>query len=185
MASFSNNVKVTNFQLKSVEPMYSNQSWTGQRIIRSTGIQYYQIGLTLNFNPTSLSEVNAFLAQYSQGKPFTVTLGVAGVYHGQQAGALTATAPAAKGTRVITTNSNQMAIGEMIQFSNHNKLYKIIDRTATSLTIFPVLQNTVQTSEIIRYDNLIVEAVLDPDNDYTMPVGNLMTLNLKATENIV
>ena len=78
-----------------------------------------------------------------------------------------------------------MAVGEMIQFTNHNKLYKIIDRTNTSLTIFPALQNVVQTGEIIRYDALIIEAVLDPDNDYTMPINNIMTLNLKATENIV
>ena len=185
MTSFSNNVKVTNFQIKSVEPIYSNQTWTGQRILRSTGIQYNQISFSLNFNPSALNEVNSFLAQYSQGKPFTLGLGIAGVYYGEQSGALNANASAAKGTRIITTNPNQMAIGEMIQFTNHKKLYRIIDRTDTTLTIFPVLQNTVQASETIFYNNLIIEAVLDPDNDYTMPVGNIMNVNLKATENIV
>lgn len=185
MASFTNAVKVTNFQIKSVEPIYSNQTLTGQRIIRSTGIQYYQIALTLNFNPVALGEVNGFLAQYSQGKPFTVSLGLAGAYHGTQTGALTASSQSAAGSVVVNTSTNTMAVGEMIQFTNHNKLYKIIDRTNTSLTIFPALQNVVQTGEIIRYDALIIEAVLDPDNDYTMPINNIMTLNLKATENIV
>jgi len=63
MASFSNNVKVTNFQIKSTGLIYSNQTWTGQRIMRSTGIQYYNIQFSLNFNPSVLTEVNSFLAQ--------------------------------------------------------------------------------------------------------------------------
>ncbi|EOM9564465.1 hypothetical protein ACLB83_002541 [Escherichia coli] len=184
MASFTNNVKVTNFQIKSTEPIYSNQTWTGQRIMRSTGIQYYQIQFTLNFNSPALAEVNAFLAQYSQGKPFTLTLGVAGKYHGTQTGSVTSTANISKGSMLIPTSTNTLAIGEWVQFSNHNKLYRIVDSTSTSITIFPALQNTVQASEVINYENLIIEAVLDPDNDYTMPVGNIMNITLKATENI-
>ncbi|HBW8381026.1 TPA: hypothetical protein MFM15_004260, partial [Klebsiella pneumoniae] len=88
-------------------------------------------------------------------------------------------------TRVIATNNNSMAVGELIQFTNHKKIYRIIDRTSTSLTVFPVLQNTVQASEPIIYNNIQIEAVLDPDNDYTMPVGNIMNITLKATENII
>ena len=49
MASFSNQIKITNFQIKSTEPVYSNQTWTGQRIMRSTGIQYYEIQFQLSF----------------------------------------------------------------------------------------------------------------------------------------
>lgn len=184
MASFSKNVKVTNFQIKSTEPIYSNQTWTGQRIMRSTGIQYYQIQFTLNFNPTALSEVNSFLAQYSQGQPFTLSLGVAGVYHGTQDGAVTSTGNVTPGNIVIPVSTNTLAIGEWVQFSNHNKLYRIIATDETSITIFPALQNVVQASEVIKYNDLFIEAVLDPDNDYTMPVGNIMNITLKATENI-
>lgn len=184
MAAFSNNVKVTNFQYKSTEPMYSNQSWTGQRIMRSTGIQYAEIQFTLNFTKDAYKEVSNFLAQYSQGKAFTLSLGALGNYYGNQTGALTAAAAATKGSIVIRTNTNQLAVGEVIQFTNHNKLYKIIDTTSTSITVFPALQNQVQAGEVIRYDSLIIEAVLDPDNDYTIPVGNVMTIQLKATENI-
>ncbi|EEV6099824.1 TPA: hypothetical protein ACUK52_004148, partial [Escherichia coli] len=63
-------------------------------------------------------------------------------------------------------------------------IYRIVERTSTSITIFPVLQNTVQASEIIKYNNLMIEAVLDPDNDYTLPVGNIMNMTFKAMENI-
>ena len=30
----------------------------------------------------------------------------------------------------------------------------------------------------------MIEAVLDPDNDYTLPVGNIMNMTFKAMENI-
>ena len=184
MASFSNDVKVTNFQIKSTEPIYSNQTWTGQRIMRSTGIQYYQIQFTLNFNPSSFAEVNSFLSQYAQGKPFTFSLGVAGVYHGSQEGSVTSTADINKGSILIPTSTNSLSTGNWVQFSNHNKLYRIVESTENSITIFPALQNVVQASEVIKYDELIIEAVLDPDNDYTMPVGNIMNITLKATESI-
>lgn len=184
MAAFSNNVKVTNFQYKSVEPQYSNQNWTGQRIMRSTGIQYYQIQFQLDFNVEHIGEVNAFLAEYSQGKPFTFSMGHISTYRGSQTGALTSQSMAAKGTKVINTNNNAMAVGELIQFANHKKIYRIVDRTDTSLTLFPALANTVQPYELITYDNIVIEAVLDPDNDYTMQVGLAMNITLKATENI-
>lgn len=182
MANFSNDVKITNFTLKTNEPMYSNQSWTGKRIVRSTGIQYYTIQFTLNFIKDALPEINQFIAQYSQGAAFNISLGVWGTYRGKQTGSLTSTNSVAAGNIVINTNNNNMAVGETIQFSNHNKLYRIIERTDTALTVFPALQNQVQANEIIKYDNLNITAQLDPDNDYSMTVGNLMTLTVKAQE---
>ena len=184
MTTFSNNVKITNFQHTSVEPIYSNQTWTGQRIMRSTGIQYYKCSFSLSFNPSAMGEVRSFLAQYAQGQPFTFSLGYAGTYYGIQTGSVTSTALVNKGNMVIPTNNN-LEIGTWVQFSNHNKIYRVRDRTSTSITIFPVLQNTVQASEVIKYNNLMIELVLDPDNDYTMPVANIINLNLKATENII
>lgn len=185
MASFSKNVKVNNFQIKSVEPIYSNKTWTGQRIMRSTGIQYYELQFQLSFNVADIGEINSFLAQYSQGMPFTFSLGHFSTYRGSQTGALTSEVEAAKGTRVISTNNNAMAVGELIQFTNHKKIYRIIESTGNTLTIFPALQNTVQASEPLIYDNIMIEAVLDPDNDYSMPITNIITLQLKATENII
>ncbi len=46
--------------------------------MRSKGIQYYQVQFTFNFNTPSLNVVNGFLALSAQGKPFTMSLGVAG-----------------------------------------------------------------------------------------------------------
>lgn len=181
---FSEKIKVSNFQIKSTEPLYSNTSWTGQRIIRSTGIQYYVISFQLSFREDERNEVQAFIAQYSQGKPFTISLGHLSKYVGNQVGALTATNLANKGTRVVNCTNN-LAIGELVQFSNHSKIYRVLERNDTSITLFPALQNTVQANEVINYNNIMIEAVLDPDNDFTMTVANVMNLQLKATENIV
>lgn len=185
MVNFSNKIKVNNFQINSTEPMYSNQSWTGQRITRSTGIQYYQLQFQLSFNIKDRTEVDAFLAQYSQGKPFQMSLGHLSTYTGTQTGALSSTTSASKGSMIISTNSNTLSVGELIQFSNHKKIYRIIERTDTQLTIFPALQNTVQADEPIFYDNLVIEATLDPDNDYTFMIENVTSLQIKAMEYIV
>lgn len=71
---------------------------------------------------------------------------------------------------VIPTGTNTLKVGEWVQFSNHDKLYRIIERTNSSITILPVLQNQVQASEIVQYNDLIFEAVLEPDNDYSMTI---------------
>lgn len=185
MATFTNKIKVTNFQIKSTEPIYSSQSWTGQKITRSTGIQYYKIQFNLSFNIKDRGEVLNFIAQYSQGKPFTMSLGHLSNYVGMQQGSLTSQTQVPKGSIIINTNSNAIAVGELIQFGNHNKIYRIIDRTDTSLTVFPALQNVVQAGEVIIYDNLIIEAVLDNDNDYTLSVESIVTMQFKGTENII
>jgi hypothetical protein len=100
-------------------------------------IQYYQISFQLTFNVKDRNEVMKFIAEHSQGKPFMLSLGHMGMYQGVQTGALESQSIATKGTRIVSTNANSMAVGELIQFQNHNKIYRIIDRTDTSLTLFP------------------------------------------------
>lgn len=182
---FSNNVKVTNFNIKSVEPMYSNQSWTGQRLIRSTGIQYYQIEFNLNFNMDKRQEVMAFIAEYSQGKPFTFSLGHLSTYSGNQVGALTASGQANKGQISVNTSTNNLQVGELIQFTNHSKIYRVIARAANNITVFPALQNVVLANEPIQYNNLMITAVLNPDNDYTLPISVVSSMKFGAMEYIV
>ncbi|MDF2784219.1 MAG: hypothetical protein K0S95_754 [Pantoea eucrina] len=182
MATFSNDVKITNFQLKSTQPLYSNTSWTGQRIMRSTGIQFYELQFQLNFTKQAWPEVQNFLAKYSQGGAFTIPMGFLGTYYGEQSGSLTSTSVVPAGSRVVTTNTNKMAVGENVRFNNHSKIYQITDRTDNSITVLPALQRQVQASEIIQYNNLDITATLDPDNDYSVVSGNLMSITLKARE---
>ncbi|QUG77924.1 hypothetical protein GKQ23_13020 [Erwinia sp. E602] len=164
--------------------MYSNQSWTGQRIVRDTGIQYYEISFVLNFNIENRGEVQTFLAQYQHGRPFSMSLGYYGTYAGKQTGGLVASAQTGKGNMVVNTN-NKLAVGELVQFTNHKKIYQVIERTDTSITVFPALQNIVLVNEPIIYENIEIEAVLNPDNEYQMQVGMITSIKLNAMENIV
>lgn len=180
--AFSNNIKITGFQLSSTEPMFSNRSWTGALITRSTNIQYYKLQFTMNFNQKDQAEVKQFLAQYSQARPFVMDLGYYGHYTGSQTGAIAATTTTSAGTYKVNVNSNSLEIGTLIQFANHPKIYRVIANTGTTLSVFPNLRQSVQAGETIRFNNLQGQFVLDIDNDYSMTVQNVMSLQLKATE---
>lgn len=182
--NFTNAIKVSGVTLNSVQPMYEHQLWTGQKLQRATGIQYYEVEFTLTYNIKDRRQVDNFISTYSLGKPFPMDLGHLSKYTGTQTGAVSSTNAVAAGSIQITTNSQLLGVGDMVQFTNHTKIYRIIDRTNTSITVFPALRSSVQAGEIIKYNNIQLTAVLDADNEYKTPITNVVTLKLKATENL-
>ncbi|WP_419058929.1 hypothetical protein [Kluyvera georgiana] len=181
--TFSSKVQISDFTLTSTEPKYTNQSWTGARIIRSTGIQYYTGQFTLNFNQADRLEVMKFIAQYSQGASFQFPLGHLGTYPGSYTGAISVGAAVARGISQFTTASTQaLEIGTLIQFTNHKKLYRVIANTGTQITVFPSLQASIQLGENVFYDSLVIEMQFDDDNDFALPITNYATMTFKATE---
>ncbi|TJZ59677.1 hypothetical protein [Raoultella planticola] len=182
MINLSKNIKVSTVNLKSTEPKYEHMSWTGQVIQRLTGIQYYELEFTMSFNTKDRTEVLAFIGEYGQGKAFEISLGHLSSYVGKQTGAVNCSSSMAAGSIEIPTNTQQLGIGELIQFTNHKKIYRIISRTDNSLTIFPALRSNVQAGEMIRYNGLTLNAVLKADNDYTIPITNVVEMKFTATE---
>lgn len=136
----------------------------------------------MTFNTKDRSEVLAFIGEYGQGKAFEMQLGHLSTYVGNQTGAVNSTDVLPAGTIVIPTNAQQLGLGELIQFTNHKKIYRIISSTDTSLTIFPALRSGVQAGEMIRYNGLTISAVLKADNDYSMPITNIVEMKFSATE---
>lgn len=184
MTVFSNNIKITDVQLSSTVPQYSQRSWTGTELRRSVGIQYYKLQFTLNFEIKNRQEVMAFISEYQQGKPLTLNLGHLSNYQGTQTGAVTATANASKGTMIVSTNNNSLQKGDLIQFSNHRKIYQIIEKGTNSITVFPQLRQIVSTNEVINYSNLMIEATLDVDQEFGMNISNVTAVQFNATENL-
>ncbi|HBW8876206.1 TPA: hypothetical protein MFN52_005239 [Klebsiella quasipneumoniae subsp. similipneumoniae] len=182
--SFSPYIKITDFKLSSVMPMYSNQSWTGVEIRRSTGIQYYTIEFNLNFEIANKKEVLAFISEYQQGKPFQFNMGHFSIYNGSQSGAVSCTSTANRGSLNINMSSNTLEIGTMIQFSNHKKIYQIIAKNGNTVTLFPQLRQNVQNGESVFYNNLVIEAKLDVDQDFAMNSTMITSVQIKATENL-
>ncbi|EFC6276568.1 TPA: hypothetical protein IFB44_003210 [Escherichia coli] len=184
MINFTNAIKVSNVNLKNVQPIYEHQAWSGKKLQRATGIQYYEVEFTLTYNVKDRREVDSFLASYSLGKPFQMDLGHLSTYTGAQNTTVSSVSAVPAGNIVLNTNSQLLGVGDLVQFTNHTKLYRIIDRTNTSITVFPALRAAVQAGEIIKYNNLTLSAVLNADNDYTVPITNVMMIKLKATENL-
>lgn len=183
MSVFTNNIKLSDVQVTSMEPIYTNQSWTGVIHTRSTGIQYYTIQFTMQFEKKYLQEYNAFIAQYSQGAPFNLSLGFYGNYLGTQTKSIQATAARAKGSYQIPVASGYtVEVGTLIQFSNHKKIYRVISNANNVLSIFPDLRQNVVIGEIIKYKGIEGQFMLNPDNDYSLTVANAMSIQLKATE---
>ena len=182
MALFTNNIKISDFQLQSIEPSYSNKSWTGAQIRRSTGIQYYQLTFNIQFNQADRQEVLNFIAQYSQGQPFITDLGYYSQYTGNQFATVSSTATVNKGGSVIPCNSNMLEVGTLVTFQNSTKIHRIIANTGTSITVFPALRQNVQAGEVIRYQGITGTFIIDIDCDLNLPSKNIMNLSIKATE---
>ncbi|QLO53198.1 hypothetical protein HV234_17485 [Klebsiella grimontii] len=182
MLTFTNNIKVSNVSLKSNEPKYEQVSWTGQSLQRLTGIQYYELEFTLNFNIKNRSEVQAFIGEYGQGKNFDFPLGHLSTYAGAQTGAVSCTSSRAAGNIEIPTSTQSLELGTLIQFTNHKKIYRIIARTNTSVTIFPALRSGIQSGEMMVYDGLVLNAQLDASNDFSIPITNVVQMKFTGRE---
>lgn len=181
---FSENIKITDFKLSNSQSMYSQRSWTGVEIRRTTGIQYYQIEFTLNFEINQRSEVMAFITEYSQGKPFQFNMGHFSTYQGSQVAAVTCTSTVQRGNRNVTLSNNTLEVGTMIQFSNHKKLYQIMSKSGNVVTLNTQLRQNVQSGESVFFNNLVIEAKLDVDQTFDMASTMVSGVQIKATENL-
>lgn len=180
--NFSKNIKVNGVALSSTVPQYSQRSWTGEELRRSVGIQYYTMKFTLTFEMKDRYEVQSFIAQYQQGKAFTFSLGRLGEYQGTEQGAITVRTLARKGSMNVTTSTNALRVGDMVQFTNHKKLYQIVEKNGDTLTIFPQLRADVNVDEPLKYNNLEIELSLDVDQSFDMPIQSVSTVQFNATE---
>lgn len=181
--TFTRNIKVSDFTLIDNSPQYSNQSWTGQVLQRSTGVQWYSTQFTVSFNQDQRGEVQNFIAQYRQGKPFQFSMGFLSQYRGKESKALSVGSTVQRGIYKFTTAQSQvLEVGSMIQFTNHKKLYTITQNTGTEISIFPALQGVIQGGEAIIYNGLVIECTLSPDNDYQIPSSNLIQMQFKCNE---
>ncbi|MEG3135667.1 hypothetical protein SC206_19090 [Rouxiella sp. T17] len=183
---FSNNIKIDTFVLTDNAPLFSNQSWTGELITRSTGVQYYSISFQVNLHTRSRQELQQFIAQYGQGAPFEMSLGWYSTYTGAQTGAIAASKAAGANTYQISVAAgNKIEVGSIIQFTNHKKLYKVIANTGSVLSIFPNLKQPVQVGENIKYNALTGMFKLQMDNNaYATPSENLIQMTFKAIEDV-
>ncbi|EPB3479050.1 hypothetical protein ACRFZU_000522 [Escherichia coli] len=180
-----NNALISEYTLTDNVPQFQNQTWSGETITRIVGTQYFTLSFKVTINKNNRQELANFYANYTNSKPFDMSLGWWGDYNGRQTGAVQATAARNAGATSIAVNTNSLEVGSLIQFGGHKKLYRIIANTGTTMTIFPGLIRSVQGGEVINYDNLKGSFILVPSqNGYNLPSTNVMEVTIQATENI-
>ncbi|CRY67018.1 Uncharacterised protein [Yersinia kristensenii] len=184
---FSKNILISDFVLTDNQPLYQNQSWTGQTISRSTGIQYYTIAFKIQATKQNRQEIQAFQAQYGLGRPFEHSLGWYSQYNGQQQVIVQSLQNSNAGSYIIKVPPNtKLEIGTIIQFTNHKKIYKIINNDGLgNLSIYPSLRKTVQLSENIKFNNIMGTFILQNNNDkIDYNSGNIITMSISAIEDV-
>lgn len=182
---FPNTIKISEFSLVDNTKQYSNQTWTGQTLVRNTGVQYYTGEFSLNFAQADRLPVQTFITKYQQGAPFQLSLGHLSQYIGKETGSVTVKSTVARGVYKFATNSTQvLEVGTMIQFGTHKKLYRVIDNDGTNISIFPSLIAQVQAGEPLNYNGLVIEAIFEPDQEITQTITNLVSIKIKFREAI-
>lgn len=180
-------LKISNFKLKSKAPAFQAQSLSGKFQRRFSGIQYYQFECDVNFQIEDISEVKAFIARHTFGRPFNVPLYYFTEYKGDVQGMVTASTPAKRGARKLTVSNfkGTLKAGTTIQFENHKKLYEVTEdcKGNGELKLFPNLYQDVLAGEVIRYQNPVGEFTLTTDSmEYDLT--QISKIKIKATENV-
>ncbi|EGJ6570162.1 hypothetical protein INC08_004543, partial [Escherichia coli] len=112
-----NNSLISDFILSDNIPQYQNKTWSGEVITRIVGTQYFSISFKVTTNKKYRTDLTNFLALYSSGRPFDMSLGWWGDYSGNQATGIQVTAARTAGATSIQTNTNNLSPGDLIQFS--------------------------------------------------------------------
>ncbi|WP_233970947.1 hypothetical protein [Pectobacterium versatile] len=178
------NFLISSFVLSDNQPMYKNQANSGRLIQRSTGIQYFDISFQVSLNIEDRLKFQQWIAEYSQGKPFEMSLGWYSMYNGIQKDTVTVLNAANKSTYKISCDSD-LEVGTLIQFSGHKKIYRVIANDGENLSIFPNLRQSVQENETIKYNDIKGTFILNVDkNQYQYKSEKVLQQTFTAVEDI-
>lgn len=183
----SKEVVLTDMKLSDNAQVFTSQTFTGKVQRRFSGIQYYTLKFSAQYNKKDIAVVKRFLTEYRFGKPFNLPLpkysGSTSTVTGNVAAAIAA--PAGSRKVKLSGFTGQLDIGTVIQFANHKKLYQVASDTRGNgeLSIVPNLRAAVQVGELIKYRNIEGSFILTTDS-VEWPQTELQTIELEATENV-
>lgn len=178
-------VRITNVQLKSNAPFFSNRSVSGRFQKRFTGIQFFELDFTVNYMSHDTRHIQRFIAMHQQGRSFDFPLSYLTDYKGSAQGLIQASVMSAQGARKVKLNSfsNTLEAGTLVQFQNHSKLYTITEdvKADGEMKLFPNLKQIVQAGETVTYTNPKGRFVLTNEN-IPLDLASLSNVKFTATE---
>lgn len=188
MAMLDNtSVKISDVSLTSNAPYFANKAVSGKYQKRYTGIQFFELEFTANYQMNDMSVVKKFVAEHQYGQPFSFPLSWFSEYQGTANGTLQVGASAVAGARLLTLGvfTGTLEAGTVIRFANHTKLYTVQKdvQSGGQLSLFPSLRASVQAGEIITYRSPQGTFVMTNDKiEWT--INSLNKLKFTATESI-
>ncbi|MBJ8767513.1 hypothetical protein I5393_03800 [Citrobacter freundii] len=175
-------VRLTDVQLKSNAPFFSNRAVSGRFQKRYTGVQFFELNFTVNYMSQDTRHVQRFIAMHQQGQPFDFPLSYLTDYKGSAQGLIQASVTANKGARKVTLNSftDTLEAGTLVQFQNHSKLYTVTEdvKAGGEMKLFPNLLQNVQAGETVNYRGTKGRFILTND---TIPLDLQSISNIKLT----
>lgn len=180
-----NNLRITDVQITSNAPYFSNRSVSGRFQKRYTGVQFFELDFTINYMSQDTKHVQNFIAKHQQAVPFDFELSYLTKYEGTAQGLIQASVAAAQGARQVTLNSflNTLEAGTLVQFQNHSKLYTVTEDVKANgqMKLFPSLKQSVQAGETLTYRNPKGRFVMTNEN-IPLNLASLTNIKIQATE---
>lgn len=180
-------VKIRDVKLTSNAPFFSNRAVSGKYQRRYTGIQFYDLEFTAQYQYEHLGLVKKFVAEYMYGRPFDFNISYAGAYTGKAQGNITSMESLNPGARQVRVQgfTGTIEAGTIVQFQNHKKLYTVTDDCVSGqpMKLFPQLLAKVQASELVTYRNPKGRFILTTDV-VGYDLKSLSQVKFTATEDI-
>jgi hypothetical protein len=181
------------FQSNNNSKITTSMSGRTQRI--KTGAQYWSFKL----QSPALSRAD-FFAQYSfvvqqdgQIESFTIVPPVVSSTRGTATGTVTVNATVAAGQLTCNSagGSGTLKKGDLIKFSNHDKVYMLTadvdldSSTVDTLNFYPALTTGITNTTTLTYNNVPFTVYLDSDNlSYTSSVNGTYQYQINCNEEI-
>ena len=189
--------KPRSVQLTSQSPGIVTFSVSGRRQVKTNATQYWEIDLT--YAPTKRADFGAIMGfvakQQGQFETFTLTLpqysDTSTGYTGSNPSSTAAAAIGASSVDYdgVTVSTQCVAIGDLIKFSGHNKVYMVTANSTSSGTgtgsieFTPSLILPVAEDETVLVNSVPFTVFLDsPTTDFNMGMADVIGFSIKCRE---
>ena len=183
-----------NWQSNTVSRVTTSVSGITKRL--KTGAQYWSFSLkSPALSRTDFMSLYSFIVkQDGQFSSFTVVPPVISTTRGTASGIVTVNANTSPG--VLTCNVDTVATGtlkkgDLIKFSNHDKVYMLTEdvnldgSTVNELTFYPNLTTAITTTTLVDYTNVPITVFLNSDQQsYTANADGTFQYEIAVREDI-
>lgn len=173
--------------VSSFNPNQVSFSRSLSRQVQNMGI--HRFGFKIKYPPMSRGEfapISAFIeSQRGRSGVFSYVLPIESFTSGLTSSLVKVDGEHTKGSfRLSTIGANSPLMpGDYISFSNHTKIYKVLNSDRDSIEINPPLFKTVNSTTVVNYNKVAFSVALSKDLfEYGINVNNHRTFTLELIE---